>query len=366
MNIANFSLNINDIKLGEMIYLKSDKNALKQRDINVFLAPDNNYVIHCSVVMASVLLNCDSSSNINFYIADGGLSDENKNYLRSLNKIRDFNIYFPDVTKFDFSDFPLNRKHIKVSSTYYRLRICEILPEDVEKILYLDCDVIVEHDLKELFDIDMGENIVGVVEDESGISNSIRLGLDFYSNSGVILFNMKEIRKFNFYEKCVDYFYKNKALIKFQDQDILNGVLNNKCLKLPLNWNVSPLVFKDNDVWKQYTGIYDKIQAALEPKIIHYTYIPKPWQKKCTHPLKDEYLKYLQFANKDYYEKLKGNITNKRKLFSVVKNGTYYEVRIFGRLIKIRRKTDLNMIKDELHAVHYELSYIKQKLEKLK
>ena len=364
--ITNFKINIDNIKLGSMPFLNSEKESNIEREINILLTPDNNYVIHCSVVMASVLMNCDKTSNINFYITDGGLSKENKSYLKDINKIRNCNVYFLDITKYNFSNLPLNRPHIKVPSTYFRLLVCEILPKDIEKILYLDCDVIVEQDLKELWDIKIDKYLAGVVEDETAISNSARLGINFYFNSGVILFNITELRKFNLYKKCINYFNKNKGLILLQDQDILNGVLNNKCLKLPLNWNVSNPIFKNNSVWKQQASFHEKIKAQIEPKIIHYTYIPKPWNKNCNHPLRDEYFKYLKIINPNYYKKIYRYKKLSEFIFQYLKNDTHSIIIIMGIKFKIKRKNNFRILKDELESIQYELMDMKQKIQELK
>lgn len=362
-NIVCYTLNKQNIKLGSMVYLDSNQSDKIEREINILLSPDNNYICHCAVVMSSVLLNCDKSSSINFYITDSGISTKNKEYLKSLNNIRPFNIFFIDISKYDLSMFPLNRKHIKVPTTYHRLLAPDILPESIDKIVYLDCDVIVEKDLKELFDIDLGDNLIAAVEDEAALQNCIRLDLDFYFNSGVILFNIKKLRKFDLFNKCLSYFYKNKGIITLQDQDILNGVLSNKCLHLPLMWNASTPIFKE-EIWKQKTSIHEKIIAGLEPGIIHFTYAPKPWNKKCTHILRDEYYKYLRVAD---FEKYKKYVNNKKfdNLFNVVKSNKHIIFILFGMKIKIPRKSKMRIMQDNLSDMQYRLVEINSKLDKL-
>ncbi len=363
VTICDYELKKENIKLGDMIYKKSNACENIQREINIMLAPDNNYVKHCAVVMASILLNCDRTSSLNFFIMDFDITDANKNFLKSLTKIRPFNITFLDVSNFDFSMLPLNRDHIKVPSTYYRLVVCELVPKNIDKILYLDCDVIVEKDLKELFDIDLDKYLAGTVEDECAIINSLRLGLNYYFNSGVILFNVKKLRNFDLYNKCLQYFNENKNLITLQDQDILNGVLSEKCKKLHLKWNASTPIF-ENSVWKQDASFHEKLQAAIEPGIIHYTFTPKPWQKKCTHILKDEYLKYLRIVDPENYDKLtKEKFIN--KFFKKEKTKTHRIYTIFGIKIKTKRKSKKDIIKEDLENIMIQLSQINSKLDKM-
>ena len=100
------------------------------------MAADNRYIQHSAATIASILLNCDASSNFRFHILDGGISSDKKEKLLKLKQIRDFDIQFYDMTKYDWSMFPDNRAHITLA-TYYRLRIPEVLPKNIQKALYL-------------------------------------------------------------------------------------------------------------------------------------------------------------------------------------------------------------------------------------
>ncbi len=74
------------------------------------------------------------------------------------------------MTRYDWSMFPDNHIHTSVA-TYYRLRIPEILPQNISKALYLDGDIIVEQDLKELWNLDLSNAVLGAVEDADGVNS---------------------------------------------------------------------------------------------------------------------------------------------------------------------------------------------------
>ena len=321
-----FNFDLNRAILGEKIYLTCPHDVKIERNIDIVMSSDNNYAGQCAATMASILLNCDATSYLRFHISDGGISEENKSKIKELTKIRPFDINFYDMNKYDWSIFPLNREWISVA-TYYRLKIPEILPQHIEKVLYLDCDIIVEQDLKELWETDISNVILGAVEDCQSIENSQRLNLPGnYFNAGVLLINLKELRKIDLMKLSREYLIKNQSVIIYQDQDILNGLFCKNCKFLPLKWNVNSLLLLKCNVsnflllkWKLNGFLLKKcnvnckisfsnpinasyteeksVEAARHPAIIHYTGCFKPWQTDCIHPLKKEYFEYLKYTS---------------------------------------------------------------------
>lgn len=111
--------------------------------INVCISCDDNYARYAGVVITSVLINATGFDNLHFYILNGGISDENKNKIQSLSSIRDCKIDFVDIDANVFSDFRKITTHAYISlPAYYRLKMPTLLP-DVDRIIYFDCDVIV-------------------------------------------------------------------------------------------------------------------------------------------------------------------------------------------------------------------------------
>ena len=262
--------------------------------IDVVFSIDNNYVQHCAVLIASILKNNRSEYRYRFHILDGGISDINKKKLESMKYIQKYSVEYYDMSEFDFSFLPLNRSWISVA-TYYRLMLTKILPETIDKVLYLDCDVVVDGNLSEFWETDISDVYAGVIEDESSVRNSVKLGLNNYFNAGVLLLNLQKLREFDFQTAWTNYYKENESIIDLQDQDILNGVFNGNVKWLQLKYNANAIIFSKDKTLHFYTD-KDIKNAKKNRIIIHYTGKYKPWSKQCYHPLRKLYFKYLLYT----------------------------------------------------------------------
>lgn len=319
-------------KLGQQIYLTAPKNVPIERTIDIVMAFDDAYVQHSAATIASILLNCDATSNFRFHILDGGISESKKDKLVKLKKIRNFEIKFSDMTKYDWSMFPSHHMHTTVS-TYYRLRIPDILPRNILKALYLDGDIIVEQDLKELWDIDLSDSVLGAVEDANGINFGTRFNLTRrYFNAGVLLLNLDRLRQTGSIKKIIKYVKDNRERILCNDQDILNGLFNDQYKEIPLKWNVNNIMYTF-EVGKRHTYTdQEAIIAGKSPGIIHFTG-SKPWNwgGMILHPLADEYWKYLKYT--DFYPSCSLEFIFSRRIKPYVE-GIKLCIRNFARKIK--------------------------------
>ena len=180
--------------------------------INICVACDDNYAQYAGVTIASVLANADMSDDLTFYILDGGISDENKAKLLSLSKIKPCLI---DLIKIDnemFRDYFNIKTHDYISiPAYYRLKLPTLLP-DVQRVIYLDCDVIVNTTLQELFNIEMENFIVAGVKD---INKKILRKNPEYINSGVVLMDLDNMRKFGIEDAFWNWTKKHYESIKW-------------------------------------------------------------------------------------------------------------------------------------------------------
>lgn len=260
--------------------------------INICFSSDNNYAQHLAVTLASVLANNDDSLHV--YVLDGGISDENKQKILALKKDYDFEIEFIQIDKSMFDKCPAGKKNHVTLATYYRLLLAEICSH-VDKILYLDVDLVIRSSLKELFEIDMtGKYFAGVSDCEEHI-NAPRLGLEKYCNAGVILLNLQKWREDNITEKFFRWMEENSERIVLHDQDVINCVLQSGMLKIDDVWNVQV---------SKYDSSKDFVKMLPDAKIIHYIGKHKPWHSNNKQLAKDEYFKYLKLTQwKNYIYK---------------------------------------------------------------
>ena len=261
------------------------------QEYNICYSLDSAYVEQLAVSIASILKNADVNENINFYILDGGLTKKDKKEIESLKNIKNFNIEYLSVNSSDFSDYPLLKKdnidykdyHVTLP-TYFRFKLPALL-NSLSKVLYLDCDVIINDSLKGIFDTNIDNYAVAMVLDADSTKESKRLGLKKYFNAGVMLLNFDFWREHNLELHLLDYAKKNKSKILWQDQDIVNSVLFENIKELPNIWNYQYLQYEKVDA--------NKLAKTI---IFHLAGRFKPWLIPFEHFIYDLYYYYLWFT----------------------------------------------------------------------
>ncbi|SDS26599.1 Lipopolysaccharide biosynthesis protein, LPS:glycosyltransferase [Polaribacter sp. KT25b] len=274
--------------------------------MNIVLATDDNFVQHCSVTIVSVAKN---NPNVTFYILTEGLNSENQILLNNLGVI--LNII--KINRNVLNKFPMpdddKLSHISLA-TYYRLLISSLLPIDVHKIIYLDCDIVVRKNIYELWNEDISKFAMAAVFQiaRENIESISRLGYSIengYFNAGVLLINLDYWRNNNVESQLIDFISNYHSRIVFHDQDTLNAVLHSKVKELSCRWNMLSSYFKldvhkiinmkVNGNMKNISYNYSKeiLSEILDPTIIHFVSRPKPWSRKCYHPYMYEYYVYL-------------------------------------------------------------------------
>ena len=159
-----------------------------------------------------------------------------------------------------------------------------MLPEIVsaDKVLYLDCDIIVRDSLSELFATDLTDLACGVVEDQCGddirLHNPIRM-FSKYFNSGVLLMNLDYWRNNHVADKLVLWIENFDGRLMCPDQDALNVVLEGKVKFLDYKYNYQQGFYGDL-MWLR-ADKWPAIKEAREnPVVVHYTSGEKPWHKE--------------------------------------------------------------------------------------
>ena len=250
-------------------------------NINVCIASDDGYSKYAGVVIASVLANADSNDNLCFYILDGGISENNKEKILSEKSIKDCEINFVKVDSSLFDDYKSVKTNQYLSIVaYYRLKMSDILP-DVQKVIYLDCDVVVNSSLKEFFNLDLGGCPVCGVRD---INKRMLVKNPGYVNSGVLVMDLAEIRARKIEDKFLDWTRENADTIKMGDQEIINEVLKGDIKIAEDCWNV------------QSSNFTNRSSYVHKPNIIHFVSKRKPWHFGSYSYHKKYYFKYLQLT----------------------------------------------------------------------
>jgi len=253
----------------------------KKKKIPIVFSADNIYSMPLGIALISIFENKKKDHEIKIYVLDSGISDDNKDKLKIIEKNYKFKINY---LKIDISKFNLfTEKRYFTKAIYYRLLAPNIINE--EKIIYLDCDVIVASDLMDLYKTDLKNKTIAAVKDRSEeyVKKYSFYDIKNYFNSGVLLMNVKRWKKENIWQKSLKFLKENREKFKYPDQDLLNFLFENQWLKINKNFNFQ----------------LDKHQELIkdsEIKILHFVGARKPWHYLYNNPYKKYFLKYLKIS----------------------------------------------------------------------
>lgn len=286
--------------------------------MNIVFCTDNNYVMPCGIAIISLFEN-NKDTEINIHIIGSNISDVSENILKGITDKYGAQIFFYSIEEKDLKKFdqvPVGSQHL-TSSCYTRLFLANILPHHIEKIIYLDCDLIILDKLSELWNTNInGFSVAGVIDSPTFLAKTyeeLKYSDKYpYINSGVLLINLKYWRDNDVITSFLMYSQNNYENIRWNDQDIINGVLHNSILLLSIRYNIHHFFFKrrfDVDEYKK-----DREHALRNPVIVHFTNPAKPWFKESDHPMTDKYLEYKKIS--PWKDTLIGwgNIPLKRKI----------------------------------------------------
>lgn len=239
------------------------------KEIPVFFAVDNGYIPFLSVALRSLI---DNTSKENIYaikILYTNVTEENKIKIKKY-ETENISIEFVDLNKqLEEIKEKLYTRNYFSNTTYYRLFIPELYPE-YDKAVYIDSDTVCLSDIAELYNTDMGDNLIAGIPD--GVIQAIDIFKDYvervvgvadynnYFNAGVIVMNLKELRDYKFEEKFIYMLEKIKFEVG-QDQDYLNRLCKGRVKILDYSWNRMPVM--------------GKTEGKIN--LIHYNLGAKPW-----------------------------------------------------------------------------------------
>lgn len=232
-------------------------------------ATDAGYWNHTIVAISSLLSNL-LSSHCCIYIICDDLP------LHILRQVRWLSRKYPRSTIYPIAANHQNattnylvRDHL-TSATYYRFFIDRLLPLNIEKVLYLDSDIIVNGPLDKLFDYDLQHGIVAAVPEADSHADLVRLNLPSepgYFNAGVLLIDLQAWRRERITDQLLDICSNRPDNLTWPSQDPLNLILRDI-------WRPLPPIYNYNH---GYSALVPARRAYQKPLIIHFSGTPKPW-----------------------------------------------------------------------------------------
>ncbi|ASA24863.1 glycosyltransferase [Paenibacillus donghaensis] len=225
---------------------------------------DGSYTEHAGVVLASIFSNTQQTINVHI-VHDDSLSEENKAKLTQLVDVFHHNIFFYHVTvPGDLYEVAAGVPKIDfwTMASMYRLLLPLFIQAD--RVIYLDCDILVNMDINELWSIDLGERYLGAVLDQGEnlfeYFASLGLSAELYFNSGVILFQLNNIRsKQTWYDEML-HFLRSYPTMTMPDQDALNAIYSSNYLQMDQRFNT-----------------FAHSELDLDNKIVHFAGDNKWW-----------------------------------------------------------------------------------------
>ena len=274
--------------------------------MDICMASDDNYAIHMGVCIVSVAKN--NSSNINIHILNNNISQNNLNKLKQIEtQFQNIKLHFYNINKY-FNENNIDDliKHKLSNNDFYkllgisafsRLFLEDILPPNIDKILYLDADTLVLNNLDELFKIDIKNYyIAGVVDVMANITKYFYNGgnkIEVMVNSGVLLINLSKWRKINFSKLAINLINEYEDKNYLHDQNIINIICGGHVLLLNPKFNVMSEFFyvsyEKNLKINKYFGSVDKFytpklinNSLKNPTIVHFIsqVWDRPWMGK--------------------------------------------------------------------------------------
>lgn len=241
------------------------------KEIPIFFAIDDQYIPFLAVALKSLIENANKDYKYLIKVLHTNVQEDHMKQIRKYEN-ENVNIEFVDLSYYiERVQDKLYTRDYYTNTTYFRLFLPELYPQ-YDKVLYLDSDIIVLGDISELYNTDMGTNLVAAAPDDIIQYNKVFqdyaelvVGVAKYQNyfnAGVLLMNLDELRKFKFEEK----FLYLLGTVKFsvaQDQDYLNRLCKGRVKLVSHDWDVMPYV---NDETK-----------PEDIKLIHYNFAYKPW-----------------------------------------------------------------------------------------
>lgn len=272
--------------------------------MNIVYACDSRYAMGAGISIASLYEHHAETENLRVYILAFKVDDESKSKLSALAEPYGRQIHFVEAA----GVFGAARLYTGQwsAAAYARLYMPELLPH-LDKVIYLDCDVLVADSLLPIWETDLRGFSCAAASEPFSALHKQNIGLkaeDIYFNTGVMLIHLEDWRKARAKERFLECFAKHCGRVPYVDQGLLNEVFAGQVLMLPARYNVYTeyFDFSYGEIERYRAGRFayskDEIKRAVaEPAVIHLTgsfLTARPWCEGSGHPYAEKWLQYKE------------------------------------------------------------------------
>jgi len=281
---------------------KRDLNDRGLSWIDVVLAADDNFSLPLAVALLSVISSLREGIGVRAHILNMGITPANRAKITTAADRPNAQVNWVDTLAGHVSHLPNTWKSI-TRATYARLFITDVLPADVSRALYLDCDVLVRRSVHELVTSDMGGHAALGVADAGSPFVCSHYGVPWWFrngrradepnfNAGVIAMDLDVWRQEDYGKQCLEYLADGRHEVA-QDQEAINSILGNRIGTVDPRWNVqSELYQREFEMTLPY-GPELIEQMKNDPWIVHFSTQTKPWSYGCDNPYAGEWAALL-------------------------------------------------------------------------
>lgn len=256
-------------------------------DINIVLITDENYAMPTCVALTSMYINKKPESKYSIYLIVDNVRETSIQKIKKLAK-DDFQIHILQENTTGYKDIVQKTEHVS-KAALIKFRLPSLLPE-LDKVLYLDGDIIVQRDLSRIYDTYIEDKYAAVVKDAApmlcykpDIAKKLGVDLPFYFNSGVMLLNLKKMREQQMEKRLFD--YRINGINFFQDQDAFNVQFGGNVRLLSVYDNYIYTINKRIDIDKLRNYYHEPIREnemlrLKRCRIVHLASPKKPWKQE--------------------------------------------------------------------------------------
>jgi lipopolysaccharide biosynthesis glycosyltransferase len=318
------------------------------RKVSICFLADDNYSQHLCVTLFS-LLESSRNSYLDIHVLDGGVREQNRNRIvQSLKIFSNFRLTYHQFEKNIFKGFPLWRD---TDMVYARMLAPQIL-SDFDKVIFLDSDLIVQHAISDLWDLDLQEKSLlacsNPIPSHQGKFSEIyateKKGLLF--NTGVLVMNLKKMRELDAVQNLLALTKRNGHKLISADEDVFNLLFHEDFGRVDPRWNVMAFFF--NAKSHRYTTCSKKEFEACKtsPFIIHFDGF-KPWEIGSLHPHRGLYYSYLRKTKyADFRPKFRsGQLLKNFCFYAGVKTTNALPDSVYDLLFPVFKKVELSLEK---------------------
>ena len=278
---------------------------------HIVYASDDRFAEILGVSLVSLYENSKDMEDIVVYVLDSGIAEENKNKLNSIaaqyRRTQISWIPAQDISKVLAMEVKVDRGSL---SQYARLFVSSDLPEDLDRVLYLDCDIVIVKSIRVLWNLNIHGKTIAALMDAFSTAYRANIDLqpnDIMFNSGVMLMDLNRWKEQKVEERLLKFIESKNGKIQQGDQGALNAVLSHDTYCFEPRFNAVTIFFDFSyeemlKYRKPAEGYYEEDEirrAADDPSIIHFTtsFLSKrPWIVGCQHRYVEVWLKYKELS----------------------------------------------------------------------